>query len=154
MLVHVNASFALADELSPLFKEIFSDSQIAAGYASKCTKTTCIVNGALKKRLRSKLVEIIKTKPYSLAIDGSNDSGLLKMNPLTVRVFTNDGISTQLLDVGFTTKQLLRKLIEDGLDNRQIKKFYSGVRKFYVKVLNYGRSRLPFDDLFLKMQDS
>ena len=114
----------------------------------------CIVNGALKKRFRSKLAEIIKTKPYSLAIDGSNDSGLLKMNPLTVRVFTNDGISTQLLDVGFTTKQLLRKLIEDGLDNRQIKKFYSGVRKFYVKVLNYGRSRLPFDDLFLKMQDS
>ena len=44
----------------------------------------------------------MKTKPYSLAIEGSNDSGLLKMYPLTVRVFTNDGISTQRLDMCMT----------------------------------------------------
>ena len=54
------------------------------------------------------------------------------------------------LDIGFTTKQLLKKLIEDGLDNHQVKKFYSGVRKFYVTALNYGRSHLPLDDPLLK----
>ena len=74
---------ALADQLSPLFKEIFPDSQIAAGYAAKRTKT---VNGALKEYFRSQLVEEMKSKPYSLAIDGSNDTGL---NPLTVRIFNS-----------------------------------------------------------------
>lgn len=39
VLVHVNAPFAIADQLSPLFKEIFPDSQIAAGDAPKRTKT-------------------------------------------------------------------------------------------------------------------
>ena len=69
VLVHTNAPFAMADQLSPLFKEKFPDSQIASGYASKRTKTTCIVNGALKQHFRSKLVEAMNAKPYSLAID-------------------------------------------------------------------------------------
>ena len=102
VLVHANAPFALADQFSPLFKEIFPDSQIAAGYASKRTKTTCIVNGALKGYFRSQLVEEMKSKPYSLAIDGSSDTGLKKMNPLTVRIFTPHGVSTQLLDMCMT----------------------------------------------------
>ena len=94
----------MADQLSPLFKEIFPDSQIAAGYASKRTKTTCIVKGALKQHFKAKLVEVMKAKPYSLAIDGSNDTGLLKMNPLTARIFTSDGVSTQLLDMCMTSE--------------------------------------------------
>ena len=101
-MVHGNVPFALADQLSPFFKEIFPDSQIAAGYASKRTKTTCIVNGALKGYFRSQLVEEMRMKPYSLAIDGSNDTGLKKMNPLTVRIFTPHGVSTQLLDMCMT----------------------------------------------------
>ena len=99
LLFRANAPFSLSDQLSPLFKEIFPDSRIAAGYASKRTKTTCIVNGALKPHFRSKLVAEMKEKPYSIAVDGSNDAGLLKMNPLTVRVFTPDGVSVQLLDM-------------------------------------------------------
>jgi len=85
LLVHSNVPFSVANQLSPLFKEIFPDSRIAAGYASKSTKTTCIVNGALKPYFRSKLVAEMKEKPYSIAIDGSNDTGLLKMNPLSLR---------------------------------------------------------------------
>ena len=116
VLVQGNVPFAFADQLSPLFKEIFPDSPIAAGYASKRTKTTCIVNGALKGHFRSKLVEEMKAKPFSLATDGSNDTGLLKMNPLTVRTFTADGVSTQLLDMcmtrGSTSEDIFRKMDE------------------------------------------
>lgn len=65
----------------------------------KSTKTTCIVNRALKPYFRSKLVAEMKEKPYSIVIDGSNDTGLLKMNPLTVRLFTPSGVYVQLLDV-------------------------------------------------------
>ena len=35
VLVQANVPFALSDQLSPLLKEIFPDSQIAAGYAAK-----------------------------------------------------------------------------------------------------------------------
>ena len=35
----------------------------------------------------SELISMIKTEPCALATDGSNDEGLIKMNPLTVRYF-------------------------------------------------------------------
>lgn len=43
----------------------------------------------------------MQNSPYSLATDGSNDNGLLKMNPLTVRIFdVNLGkVKTSLLDM-------------------------------------------------------
>ena len=47
----------------------------------------------------------MKAEPFSLATDGSNDSGLQKMNLLTVRLFNlNRGkVLTQLLDMCLTT---------------------------------------------------
>ena len=39
----------MAYTISPLMKNIFVDSKIADSYAAAETKTTCIVNGALKK---------------------------------------------------------------------------------------------------------
>ena len=47
MLVQNNVPLALADELTPLFRDIFSDSEIAKRYASRQTKTACIINGAV-----------------------------------------------------------------------------------------------------------
>ena len=35
----------------------------------------------------SELISMMKTEPCALATDGSNDEGLIKMNPLTVRYF-------------------------------------------------------------------
>ena len=58
----------------------------------------------------------MKNKPFLLAIDGSNDMGLLKMNPLTFRIFSAESISTQLLDMcmprGGTAKDILGKMNE------------------------------------------
>ena len=45
-LVQHNLPIATADHLSPLFKEIFPDSKIAAAYASGRTKTSAILNVA------------------------------------------------------------------------------------------------------------
>ena len=55
----------------------------------------------------------MQKSPFSLATDGSNDNGLLKMNPLTVRIFDiNLGkVKTSLLDMcvskGGTAEELL-----------------------------------------------
>ena len=61
------------------------DSEIASQYASASTKTTCIVNGALSPYFKDVLVKTLRQQPFSVAVDGSNDCGLEKLNPLTVR---------------------------------------------------------------------
>ena len=105
LLAHHNIPIAFADHLSPLFKSIFPDSEIAKSYSCARTKTTCILNGALAKNLQQSLIDHMKKEPFSLATDGSNDSGLQKMNPLTVRYFDiNRGtITSQLLDICLTS---------------------------------------------------
>ena len=50
-LVHHNIPLAVADHLSPLFKDIFPDSDIAKERAS--TKTTCMINGSLAPHFKS-----------------------------------------------------------------------------------------------------
>ena len=80
VLAHHNIPIAVSDHLTPLFKDIFPDSEIAKAYSCARTKTTCILNGALAKHFQSSLVEHMKAEPFALATDGSNDSGLEKMN--------------------------------------------------------------------------
>ena len=100
-LIHHNVPLAMADTLSPLMADIFTDSDIAKGYASARTKTTCILNGALKPHFLGELLVLLKTEPFALSTDGSSDNGLLKMNPLTVRVFdVNRGrVANHFLDM-------------------------------------------------------
>lgn len=47
----------------------------------------------------------MKSKPYSLLVDGSNDTGREKLNPLTVKLydFSSKQVTTQLLDMCTTT---------------------------------------------------
>ena len=103
-LVQHNIPLAFANHLSPLLKRTFPDSEIAKSYASASTITTCIINGALAPHFKSALIEAMKHNPYSLAIDGSNDTGIEKMNSLTVRLYDpNAGrISTRFLNM-YTT---------------------------------------------------
>lgn len=55
MLVRNNIPLSLADELTPLFQDIFSDSDISARYSSRRTKTMCIVNGAIAPHFKENL---------------------------------------------------------------------------------------------------
>ncbi|KAL5468847.1 hypothetical protein EMCRGX_G029970 [Ephydatia muelleri] len=87
MLAQHNVPLSLADELTPLFHDIFPDSDIAKNFSSRRTKTACILNGAIAPVLQQNLVNTMKTCPFTLAIDGSTDTGVEKMNPLTVRIF-------------------------------------------------------------------
>ena len=62
----------------------------------------------------------MKEDPYALCTDGSNDEGLVKLNPLLVRVFDiNEGkVVPQLLDMGTSKKndaESLFGLIDDAL---------------------------------------
>ena len=86
-LVQHNLPISTADHLGPLFKAIFPDSKIASQYASARTKASAILNYAMRPHCHETLVEHCKSHPFSLGTDGSNDNGLLKMNPVTIRLF-------------------------------------------------------------------
>ena len=101
MLVQHNIPLSLADELTPLFRDAFPDSEIAKNFSSRRMKTACVINGALAPSYQQVLVEAMKNGPYSVTIDGSSDSGVEKMNPLTVRIINADSgmVHTQFLDM-------------------------------------------------------
>ena len=82
----------------------YSDSEIAQGYAAASTKTTCIINGSLAPYFKKSLVDFMKSHLFSIAIDGYNDTGVEKMNPITVRYFdSNEGrVQTRFFDICLT----------------------------------------------------
>ena len=87
LLANQNIPLAFANNLSPLPSDIFPDSKIAKKYTFAATKTTCMISASIAPYFQRELVSVIKSHPYSLLADGSNDVGLDKMNPVTVRIF-------------------------------------------------------------------
>ena len=87
LLAENNIQISFADKQSDIFKDLFLDSKIAKEYASKRTKATCILNQALAPHFLKETVDVMKSDVFSLSTDGSNDSDLKKMDPLTVRLY-------------------------------------------------------------------
>ena len=118
MLVQNNLPLAVADELTPLFCDIFSDSEIAKRYASTQTKTVCIINGAVTPYFHQQLIEKMKQGPYAL-------SSVEKMNPLTVRLFNADHgiVTTQFLEMCLSSSSTAEGIflkIEEALSKYSI----------------------------------
>ena len=105
IIAHPNAALCLADHKGPMLRASITDSQIVKGYHCARTKTACILNYALALYLIDELVSSMKQMSYSLSVDGSNDTGLSKMNPLTVRIYdANEKVVLQkILDLCLTT---------------------------------------------------
>ena len=60
---------------------------------------------AIAQSLLLSVLDILKTQPFSLSVDGSNDARLKKMNPLAVKYFDIDRqrVVFNLLDMCTTT---------------------------------------------------
>lgn len=86
-IVQHNLPIATADHLGHLFKKIFPDSKIASSYSCAKTKTFAILNEAFAPDCHNYVVEHCKTHAYSVGHDGSNDTGVQKMNPVSIRLF-------------------------------------------------------------------
>ncbi|XP_056617733.1 uncharacterized protein LOC130432412 isoform X2 [Triplophysa dalaica] len=102
LVVH-NVPLAFADHLGPLLKECFGDSKTAQEYRCARTKSSCITNEALAPYFTQQLSKEMKKAPYTLVTDGSNDTGVQKMNPLTVRVFMGSKVVHQFLSMCTTS---------------------------------------------------
>ena len=87
-----------------------------------------IVNMALRPHFESILVAHMKEHPFALAVDGSNDNGLQKMNPLTVQIFDLQSglVCTKFLDMCLTsgsaagTAEKIFEAMENALECRGI----------------------------------
>ena len=122
-LVQHNLPIATADHLGPLFKAIFPDSQIASKYAAARTKTSAILNIAMGPYCHQSLVQHCQTHPFALGTDGSNDTGLLKMNPVTIRLFDMNNskkVTSHFYDICTTTGEDCGKAyaIFDAIDSK------------------------------------
>ena len=70
-----NLLFQAADCLSDLVSSMFLDSKIPADFSCKHTKTKSIVCDALGPYLKDPVVESLKSTPFNLICDESNDKG-------------------------------------------------------------------------------
>lgn len=86
-LLEHNLPLQASAHAGPLFRKMFPDSEIAKKYGCGPTKTTAIVNYALAPSFLEPLVEHLRVNPFSLAIDGSSDTGTESMYPLVVRIY-------------------------------------------------------------------
>ena len=125
MLVQNNIPLSLADELTPLFQDIFPDSEIATKFSSRCTKTACVINGAIAPHFKENLVETMKEYPFSVSVHGSSDTGVEKMNPMTIRIFdiNRGSVTAQFLDMcmsSSSTAQGIFTRINEVLQNNGI----------------------------------
>ena len=73
-----NIPLAFHDKLSPTIRACFSDSKIAQNYHSASTKATCMLNLAFAPSLIDTLLSNMISHPFSVCVDGSNDTGLEK----------------------------------------------------------------------------
>ena len=60
-----------------------------------------MINYAAAPSFLSNLLGHMKLHPFSISIDGSNDHGLNKMNPMTVRIYdmNHNRVAVKFLDM-------------------------------------------------------
>ena len=83
-----------------LIRNEFKGSEVAQSFSCSRTKTAAIVN-CLGDHFFEKLKLDMQNMPYSLMLDVSNDNGIQKMFPITVRIFdeTFSRIMTKFFDM-------------------------------------------------------
>ncbi|XP_052072307.1 uncharacterized protein LOC127710472 [Mytilus californianus] len=92
-----NIPFSYADHFTKLCKVMFPDSKIATKFACGRTKATQIVKRSLAPALQQDVITNLRTQPFSLAIDESNDRNTDKCLAILVRYFTSDSAKTRFL---------------------------------------------------------
>ena len=86
LLIQHSSIFNISDHLPPLIRSEFRGSQAAENFSCGRTKIAAIVN-SLGDHFFEKLKSDMQEMPYSLMLDGSNDTSLSKMFPITVQIF-------------------------------------------------------------------
>lgn len=110
-----NLSLAVADELQALIKDIDPDSKISKDIKCGRSKTTVLIK-EMSEMTKETLVSRMKSGPFSLSTDGSNDMDKLKLFPLVVRTVSESGVHSELFSLatseGSSTGEKIFNLID------------------------------------------
>jgi hypothetical protein len=86
-LVEHNLPLSVADHATPLFKAMFPDSATAEKFSCRRTKATSLVH-YLSCSAQEKINSALKSQPFALATDGSNDRhSPTSLYPIVVRYY-------------------------------------------------------------------
>ena len=95
-----NLPAAIADHFTDLVRRMFPDSEAAASFMCKRTKTMQVIKGSLAPAFTKPVIERCKTGPFSLMIDQSNDKNEAKRLAILVRIFEEgNSAKTRILDM-------------------------------------------------------
>ena len=87
LVVQHNSFFNIMDHLAPLIGKNFQP--VVLVEVSFVVKTDAI-NNCIRDHFFDELKEKMAHSPFSIILDGSNDTGLGKMYPVTVHIFDVD----------------------------------------------------------------
>ena len=86
MLIHYNTFFNLSDHMTQHVETELKGSSAGENFSCAHSKTPPIAN-CISNFLREQLIQDMKNSPFSIMVDGSNNTGLEMMLPITVRIF-------------------------------------------------------------------
>lgn len=132
-LVQHNLPLATSDHLGPLFRNAFPDSKIASAYSSARTKTTAIVNETFGSHCHEFIVKHCQNHPFSCGTDGSSDTGIQKMNPVSIRIF--DINSAKKVSIHF-----YNMCLTEGEDGAKAKAIFEAIDE------NFTKDKLPYEN--------
>ena len=119
-------NFLVQLNIALLFKEAFPDSKIAKKYASRRTKTTVIINKSFAPHCVDYIVEHCKSQPYSVGTDGSNDTGVEKINPICVKIFDVNRLKT-------VTTHFVDMCLKSGADGSTAEGIFTAIDEVFTK---------------------
>ena len=124
LAVHHDTFFNVSDHLTPYINKEFKASRAAENFSFRRTKTASIVT-CVGDQFHFGLIVDLENLPFNLMLDGSNDTGVLKMFPVTVRIFD---INHQRIMTKFSDMNLMV-----GRDASTAAEMFSSVDKLLIK---------------------
>ncbi|KAJ8868818.1 hypothetical protein PR048_030359 [Dryococelus australis] len=122
-LVEHNLPLACRDHAGQLLKKMFPDSKISSKYGCARTKTGALIR-SLTISTDENITETMKSQPFSLATDGSNDINDTKLYPIVVSYFDMEigHIATTILTVqeSHNNTEGIFKILDGELKKRNI----------------------------------
>ena len=89
------------------------------------TKTSAILNEAFAPHCHKYVVEHCKTHAYGVGTDGSNDTGVAKLNPVSIRIFDIDRSKT-------VTNHIFDMCLTEGEHGAKAFKIFEAIEEKFV----------------------
>ena len=146
LIVHHDTFFNLSDHLTPYIKNEFKGNNTAKKFFCGRTKTAAIIN-CIGDDIKNELLRDMKSIPFSIMVNGSNDAELEKMFPISARIF--DVNYNQIMTKFFDMNML------EGRDARTAKFMFSSIdRQLTSNDLSWDKvSALGLDNTNANIED-